>query len=110
MRKHFVRATLLKVTGWCRDDELVKDHERRGRLDKDRLEREVRERLDDCVDTASERLPFIYEFTIPAEKDGADAVRDAIVEKFAEEFYKDSYVFPCRGEGEWCVLKEYEED
>lgn len=110
MKKRFVRATLLKVTGWRRDEELVKDHERRGTLDKDRLEREVGERLVDCVDVASDRLPFIYEFTVPADKCGTDSVRGAVVEKFADEFYKDAYVFPCSGEGEWCVLKEYEED
>lgn len=110
MKKLFVRATLIKVTGWRRDDELVKDHERRGTLDRTRMEREVRERLVDCVDQASAHLPFIYEFTVPADKCGSDSVRDAVVEKFAEEFYKDAYVFPCRGEGEWCVLKECEED
>lgn len=110
MKKLFVRATLLKVTGWCRDDELVGSHERRGMLDKERLDREVRERLVDCADTASSRLPFIYEFTIPADGNDSYAVRDRVVEKFAEEFYKDAYVFPCRGEGEWRVLKEYEEE
>lgn len=109
MTMNFVRATLTKVTGWTLDEGLVAEHEESGGLDRERLVEETKTRLDDCTDDGRDNLPYIYEFNLPGEPDERE-VGDAVLEKFASEFYKDSYVFPSDGEFEWGILNTYEEE
>lgn len=110
MTKHFVRATLTKVTGWTLDEELVEKHKAFAEdFDKKKLRADIKARLEDCTDDGRENLPFIYEFTVPG-KLTERKVHDALVEKFASERYKNEYVFPTECEFTWETLKTYEED
>lgn len=109
MTMNFIRATLTKVTGWTLDEDLVAKHEESGGLDRERLVEETKTRLDDCTDDGGDNLPYIYEFNLPGTPDER-RIGDALLEEFASEFYKDSYVFPSDGEFEWETLKTYEEE
>lgn len=106
MTKHFVRATLTKVTGWTLE---YGDSQKTGDFDKGRYRAEVKARLEDCTDDGREHLPFVYEFTVPG-LPTRRKVHDALIEEFASQFYKNDYVFPTDGEFTWETLKTYEED
>ena len=109
MTKHFVRATLVAVTGWRLDEDLVEEHRESGKLDEARLRAETKKRLEDCTDDGRENLPFIYEFTVPGRLTERK-VHDALVEQFASERYENAYVFPAECKFAWKTLKTYEED
>lgn len=110
MTKHFVRAAVTKVTGWCLDEDLVDERKASAEgLDERKLRAETKARLEDCTDDGRENLPFVYEFTVPG-KLTEQKVHDALVEKFASEFYRNDYVFPVECKFTWETLMTYEED
>ena len=110
MTKHFVRATLTKVTGWSLDEELVEKHKAFAEdFDKKKLRTETKTRLEDCTDDGREHLPFIYEFVVSG-KLTERKLHDALIEEFASEFYRNDYVFPTECEFTCETLRTYEED